>query len=279
MVNWNLVLGLVAGAGVIVFVLAMVWWASQNTLTLITAGGAIVLLGVIGIAFWYFFIYHPPLQINKQMAKNFRESAKFAAQAIQEACPGGVWMRGTSRGPGGYFIGDAVGYTSERLVATLGGRKAFSRENNVLIAKQEGGIEADVLVHCVYAKRKTLPLLGWLSPEKPILFYDWKPKGAPDSEWHASHDAFAGELRLHGNVPVRVSEFFWLDSQVDDPFVDEFLSMKGKNIVTHDILNDVSIFVKLGIQGNPSHQMEMEKSKMLDVGGPMGGMQRPVVEG
>lgn len=279
MVNWSLVLGVLAGIGIIIFVLAMVWWATQNARTLMTAGIVIIILGIIVIAFWYFFIYHPPLQINKQMAKNFRESAKFAARAIREACPGGVWMRGTSQGAGGYFLGDAAGYTCERLVAVLGGRKVFYRENNVLIARQEGGVEADVIVHCVYAKRRTLPLLGFLSPEKPILFYDWKPKGAPDSEWRFSHDAFAGELRLYGNVPVRVSEFFWLDSQVDDAFTDEFLSMKGKNIVTHDILNDVSIFVKLGIQGNPVHQMEIERSKLLDSGGQIGGIQRPVVEG
>lgn len=274
------IFGAVLAAILITGALAVVWWASQNFTTLLMAAGVIIILGIICIAVWWFSRPQPP-QINKMNLQNIRAAADFGGARLREACPEGAWMRGTLNSPGGYFCGWPIKYTSEDLIAKLGVKKRVAEEEGTQFMLEEGGVDCKVRMHYVFLK-KTRGLMSFMEKETAFAFFDYvkiknDSKGKPmlddadyaPEEWTYSHGPFNGELTLYGNGPIRCNEFMWLSSQVNDPFVDEFIEMKGKNITTHEVLNEQAQFVKTGIKANPYHQMELEMKKDLDANTPI----------
>jgi hypothetical protein len=260
----HILLGVLGVLFVIAF-LAVTWWFFANPWVLFAAVVALVLLGIILIAAWY--IFKPkPLQMNKQMARDVMEAALIGGAGISDYA-GGLYLQGSSQG-GGLRLGKITGHCIEQFQATIGATRTLVERDGIPTEEETGGFQAMLRFHYFAYKQDGLfaQLFG-----KPLLFAVWDYSRDGGKTWVEAHSALSGDVVLKGTTPVKVNEYFWLDTQAWSPVVDRYMSLKAQRTENHLTLNDIDVVVKAAMKADASHQKAMERDKLIDSGTPLGG--------
>jgi hypothetical protein len=216
-----------------------------------------------GVIIWW-FLRPKPVQMNKQLFKNKMNACLLAGKGTA-AQAGDLYLSGSTHS-GGCRLGKIKGHAVEQYKIKMNAKKKIIDADGRPIVQTTGGFETKVIMHYFAFQSGGLITSLWRKPEI-ICCMDWLNEAG---EMVYSHTALIGDVILRGNSPVRVNEFWFLDTQAADSVCDEYISTEILRMQAHLVLNETNNLVQAAIKSEPTHLKLLELEKQADKGIPFG---------